>query len=122
MAEGKVIIMDATRFGLRATGRFRLRRPIPPAITRRTATNARHSPSFSKAWRMGKALSCLTGAPASAKTLLIHCLLERLGSGYGDSVSDSNRSLPRPAGLLQSILYDLSLPYEGRGEQEMRWP
>jgi type II secretory pathway predicted ATPase ExeA len=61
----------------------------------------------------------LTGAPGTGKTLLCHCLLERLGSRT-NVVFLTNSHVGSRSGLLQAILFDLSLPYEGRGEQEMR--
>jgi general secretion pathway protein A len=61
----------------------------------------------------------LTGEPGSGKTLLCLCLLERLGSDV-TSVLLTNTHFANRAALLQAILYDLSLPYEGRTEQEMR--
>jgi type II secretory pathway predicted ATPase ExeA len=64
-------------------------------------------------------LALLTGEPGTGKTLLGHCLLERLG-GDVTSVLLTNSHIPGRVSLLQSILYDLSLPYEGRGEQELR--
>ena len=76
-------------------------------------------PSFSKAWPKARGLLCLLGAPGVGKTLLIHCLLERLGPGAATAFL-TNGHFRGPSGLLQTILYDLSLPYEGRGEQEMR--
>lgn len=76
----------------------------------------------------GEGIMTLTGAPGTGKTLLCHCLLERLGSTspkrqQGDALSIAfltNGRAGSRAGLLQAILYDLSLPYEGRGEQELR--
>jgi type II secretory pathway predicted ATPase ExeA len=67
----------------------------------------------------GEGVLTLTGAPGTGKTLICHCLLERLGSGRNISFLTNGRAGSR-AGLLQAILYDLSLPYEGRGEQELR--
>jgi general secretion pathway protein A len=61
----------------------------------------------------------LTGEPGTGKTLLCHCLLERLGPDVS-SVLLTNTHFSDRAALLQAILYDLSLPYEGRTEQEMR--
>src|SRR5262249_39251723 len=61
----------------------------------------------------------LTGEPGTGKTLLCHCLLERLGPDV-TSVLLTNTHFRDRAALLQAILYDLSLPYEGRTEQEMR--
>ncbi|HTU92904.1 MAG TPA: AAA family ATPase [Gemmataceae bacterium] len=76
----------------------------------------------------GEGVMTLTGAPGTGKTLLCHCLLERLGPAnpkrqQGDALSIAfltNGRAGNRAGLLQAILYDLSLPYEGRGEQELR--
>ncbi len=67
----------------------------------------------------GEGVMTLTGAPGTGKTLLCHCLLERLGSGRSIAFLTNGCASSR-AGLLQAILYDLSLPYEGRSEQELR--
>jgi type II secretory pathway predicted ATPase ExeA len=67
----------------------------------------------------GEGVLILTGAPGTGKTLLCHCLLERLGTRPNIAFL-TNSHVGTRAGLLQAILYDLSLPYEGRGEQEMR--
>jgi type II secretory pathway predicted ATPase ExeA len=64
-------------------------------------------------------LALLTGAPGTGKTLLCHCLLERLGPNVRSAFL-TNGHLAGRTGLLQAILYDLSLPYEGQGEQELR--
>ncbi|HEX5270834.1 MAG TPA: AAA family ATPase [Gemmataceae bacterium] len=61
----------------------------------------------------------LTGAPGTGKTLLCHGLLERLEPDTSTAFLTQGHFGGR-AGLLQSILYDLSLPHEGRGEQELR--
>ncbi len=66
----------------------------------------------------GESVLLLTGAPGTGKTLLCHCLLERLDAGPSAFLTNSH--LPDRASLLQAILFDLSLPHEGRGEQEMR--
>jgi type II secretory pathway predicted ATPase ExeA len=67
----------------------------------------------------GEGVLLLTGAPGTGKTLLCHCLLERLGPDVCTSFL-TNSHLPDRSSLLQAVLYDLSLPHEGRGEQEMR--
>lgn len=67
----------------------------------------------------GEGVMTLTGAPGTGKTLLCHCLLERLGSDKTVAFLTNGRAGCR-AGLLQAVLYDLSLPYEGRNEQELR--
>jgi type II secretory pathway predicted ATPase ExeA len=61
----------------------------------------------------------LTGAPGTGKTLLCHCLLQRLGPDVTSAFLTQGHFGGR-AGLLQAILFDLSLPHEGRGEQELR--
>jgi type II secretory pathway predicted ATPase ExeA len=61
----------------------------------------------------------LTGAPGTGKTLLCHRLLERLRPDV-DNVFLANSHLPSRAALLQSILFDLSQPYQGLSEQELR--
>jgi type II secretory pathway predicted ATPase ExeA len=61
----------------------------------------------------------LSGAPGTGKTLLCHCLLERLGPDVTSAFLTQGHFGGR-AGLLQAILYDLSMPHEGRGEQELR--
>jgi type II secretory pathway predicted ATPase ExeA len=64
-------------------------------------------------------LAVLTGAPGTGKTLLCHCLLERLGQDVTIAYL-TNSHVEGRAGLLQAILYDLSQPYAGRTEQELR--
>jgi MSHA biogenesis protein MshM len=64
-------------------------------------------------------LALLTGAPGTGKTLLCHVLLERLGDVYNPALL-TNSHVGNVAGMLQAILHDLSLPHEGRGEQELR--
>jgi len=67
----------------------------------------------------GEGLVLLTGEPGTGKTLLCHCLLERLGSSVTSAFLTHGR-FGSPAGLFQSILYDLSLPYQGRTEHDFR--
>jgi type II secretory pathway predicted ATPase ExeA len=66
----------------------------------------------------GEGLVLLTGEPGAGKTLLCHCLLERLGEVT--SVFLTHGRFAGRTGLLQSILYDLSLPHRAWGEQELR--
>jgi type II secretory pathway predicted ATPase ExeA len=69
--------------------------------------------------RDGEGVLLLTGEPGAGKTLLCHRLLERLGP---DLVSAflPNSHCETVAALLQAILFELSLPYEGKTPQEMR--
>lgn len=64
-------------------------------------------------------LLLLTGAPGLGKTLVCHRLLERLGAETSSAFL-TNSHVNSPAALLQSVLYDLGLAYEGRGDQELR--
>jgi general secretion pathway protein A len=73
----------------------------------------------------GEGVLVLSGDPGLGKTLLAHCLLDRAGLRPGEPGEVEAVFLAGPpardrAGLLQALLYDLSLPHEGRGEQEMR--
>ncbi len=67
----------------------------------------------------GEGLLLVTGAPGTGKTLLCHLLLDRLG-GDVTTAFLTNSHLRDRTGLLQALLYDLSLPYQGQGEQEAR--
>jgi len=64
-------------------------------------------------------LLLVTGEPGTGKTLLCHRLLERLGAEVTSAFLTNSHFRDR-AGLLQAILYDLSQPYAGLGEQELR--
>jgi type II secretory pathway predicted ATPase ExeA len=108
--------MDVAHFGLR-------RRPFPatpdvgcyyPATSHETAL-ARLVRGLGE----GEGPLLVTGVPGVGKTLLCHCLLDRLPAGTNTAFL-TNSHLRDRASLLQAILFDLSLPYEGRGEQEMR--
>jgi type II secretory pathway predicted ATPase ExeA len=61
----------------------------------------------------------LTGEAGTGKTLLCHCLLERLGPDVTSAFLTQGHFSRRGA-LFQAILYDLSLPHEGRAEQDLR--
>lgn len=61
----------------------------------------------------------LTGPPGVGKTLLCHCLLERLGAGAASAFL-TNSHFPDRTALLQAVLFELSLPYEDGGEQVLR--
>jgi type II secretory pathway predicted ATPase ExeA len=108
--------MYETHFGLR-------QRPFPaiadsgyyyPATSHEQALS-----QLQQAIQDDEGLALLTGEPGTGKTLLCHCLLDRLG----DTVTSTfltHSYFPNRAGLLQVLLYDLSLPYESRDEQELR--
>ncbi len=64
-------------------------------------------------------IAVLTGEPGTGKTLLCHRLLERLGPDINNAYL-ANSHVPNRTALLQSILFDLSQPYLGLSEQELR--
>jgi type II secretory pathway predicted ATPase ExeA len=64
-------------------------------------------------------IALLVGEPGTGKTLIAAQLLDRLGDDVS-RVFVTNCHLQRRADLFQAILYDLGMPYEGRGEQELR--
>ena len=64
-------------------------------------------------------VAVLVGEPGTGKTLVASQLLDRLGDDVS-RVFITNGHLQRRADLFQAVLYDLGLPYEGRGEQELR--
>jgi type II secretory pathway predicted ATPase ExeA len=108
--------MYETHFGLR-------RRPFratPDAGCYYPATgHERALDRLLRALADGEGLVLLTGEPGTGKTLLCHALLERLGPDVTSAFLTHGHFGGR-AGLLQALLYDLSLPHEGRGEPEMR--
>jgi general secretion pathway protein A len=67
----------------------------------------------------GEGLVLLAGEPGTGKTLLCHCLLERLGPEIACAFL-TNSHFSNPAGLLQALLYEFSLPHENLGEQGLR--
>jgi type II secretory pathway predicted ATPase ExeA len=64
-------------------------------------------------------LALLCGGPGTGKTLLGHCLGERLGK---DAICAfvPNSHLRDRCALFQAVLYDLGLPYEEGSEQVLR--
>src|SRR5262249_42332499 len=103
-------------FGLR-------RRPFPatpdralyyPATTHETALA-----ELERAIAENEGLTLLTGEPGTGKTLLAHCLLERLGPEVASAFLINSHVTGRSA-LFQAILFDLSLPYEVGSEQVLR--
>jgi type II secretory pathway predicted ATPase ExeA len=108
--------MDATWFGLR-------QRPFP--VTPDSAcyypanTHEQVLAQLSAGLDDGEGLFLVSGEPGIGKTLLCHCLVERLGSSARTAFLTNSHFRDRAA-LLQAVLFDLSQPYQGMGEQEMR--
>lgn len=108
--------MDLTHFGLS-------QRPFPGTPDTRcyypATGHERALARLQQGLTEGEGFLLLSGEPGTGKTLLCHCLLDRLEPSF-QAVFLINSHFPNRAGLLQAILYDLGLPYEGRGEQELR--
>lgn len=108
-----------------------LRRPFTSAVT---PDHACYYPATNHEYALARLLAglgdgegalVLTGGPGLGKTLLAHALLDRAGvrpgeAGDAEAVFLTGTPSRDRAGLFQALLYDLSLPHEGRGEQEMR--
>ncbi len=108
--------MYQTHFGLT----HRPFRPMPDADSYYPATGHESAlASLCRALDEDEGLILLTGDAGTGKTLLCHKLLERI-AGEAVCAFLTNSHADSRAGLLQAILYDLSLPYEGRSEQELR--
>jgi type II secretory pathway predicted ATPase ExeA len=65
-------------------------------------------------------LVLLTAPPGLGKTLLTRILVQRLGVQPNRCATITNSHLPNRAALLQAILFDLGLPFQGISEQELR--
>lgn len=61
----------------------------------------------------------LMGLPGTGKTLLAHCLLERLEPNTTCAFV-TNSHVPDRTALLQAVLHELSLPHAEPGEQALR--
>src|SRR5262245_8715336 len=113
---GKWHTMYESHFGLR-------RRPFPATPDSEcyypATGHERALALLQQALANEEGLALLTGEPGTGKTLLGHRLLEGLGADATCAFL-TNSHFRDPAGLLQAILYDLTLPYEGHGEQELR--
>jgi type II secretory pathway predicted ATPase ExeA len=108
--------MYQQHFGLR-------QRPFPatpdPACYYPATSHERALSRLQRGLEDGEGLLLLTGGAGTGKTLLCHCLLDRLGPATA-RVLLTNSHFPDRAALLQAVLFDLSLPYQGLGEQELR--
>ncbi len=108
--------MDVKEFGLRC-------RPFPATPDRAFYYPASgHETALAELLRAiaeDQGLALLTGIPGTGKTLLVHCLLDRLGPEVTSAYLTNSHFADRLA-LLQAILFDLSLPYEDGSEQRLR--
>jgi type II secretory pathway predicted ATPase ExeA len=109
-------VMYEQRYGL-------ARRPFPPTPDTALYYPASGHEAALAALRRGLAddegLLLVTGAPGMGKTLVGYALIERLPDHY-DSAFLTHSWLADRTALLQALLYDLGLPYEGAGEQVLR--
>jgi type II secretory pathway predicted ATPase ExeA len=108
--------MYETRFGLRG-------RPFPAYPNTEcyypATTHERALAQLLQAVKNDEGLALLTGEPGTGKTTVCLCLLERIGAEHATAfVTDCHFSQRRD--LLQAVLYDLSLPYQGHTEEELR--
>ena len=108
--------MYEARFGLK-------RRPFPP-----TPDSSLYYPSTPHEQALAPLLRAinedegsllLVGEPGTGKTLLGQIFLERLGDGIVSAFLPHSQFTDR-RGLLQTILFDLGLPYEDGTEQLLR--
>jgi type II secretory pathway predicted ATPase ExeA len=108
--------MYESHFGLRQ----RPFRTIPDSASYYPATShERALARLIQAIHEDEGLALLTGEAGTGKTIVGHCLLDRLGDQVASAFL-TNSHFGARAGLLQAILYDFSLPHEGRSEQELR--
>jgi type II secretory pathway predicted ATPase ExeA len=108
--------MYETRFGLRC-------RPFPA-----TPDSASYYPATGHERALARlrqaidaceGIALLLGEPGTGKTLLAQCLLERQGNNRPSAYLTNSHFADRSA-LFQAFLYELSQPYEGAREQELR--
>jgi type II secretory pathway predicted ATPase ExeA len=67
----------------------------------------------------GRGIGLLTGPSGTGKSLVCHRLTASLESGFTTAMI-TNTNITTIKALYQGILYDLSLPYHGLDEQELR--
>ena len=108
--------MYETHFGFRQ----RPFRPVPDTSCYYPATSHEQALTrLQQALAEEEGLVLLTSGPGLGKTLLCRCLLKRLGEEVVSAFLTNSHFSSR-AGFLQAILFDLSLPFEGRSEQALR--
>jgi type II secretory pathway predicted ATPase ExeA len=108
--------MYETHFGLRQRP-FRTTPDTPHYYP--ATTHERALARVLRAIEDGEGLVLLTAESGLGKTLLCHVALERLGGGVASAFL-TNSHFPDRLALLQAISYELSLPHDGRAEQQTR--
>jgi type II secretory pathway predicted ATPase ExeA len=107
--------MYAKDFGL-------CRRPFPPTPDRTlyypATSHETALASLLRAVAEDEGFALLTGAPGTGKTLLCHCLFDRLGENTASAFL-TNSHFPDRLSIVQAILFDFALEYEG-SEQVVR--
>jgi type II secretory pathway predicted ATPase ExeA len=107
--------MDEQRFGFK-------RRPFPPtpdtALYYPATLHESALAALTRGLTEDESFVLLTGDAGAGKTLLGYTLLERLGDTAANAFLTNSHFADRAA-LLQAILYDLGLPYDGT-EQTLR--
>lgn len=95
-------------------------RPIPDSDAYYPATSHEQALACAMAALADdEGMALIVGGPGLGKTLLGHCFLDRLGSDVPSAFLLTTH-FREPAALLQALLYDFTLPFEGRSEEEMR--
>src|SRR4051812_5419240 len=107
--DGGVGSMIENCFGLKS-------RPFPPlpdtCLYYPSSTHESCLATLERGLADDEGILLLTGVPGSGKTLLGYVLLERLQDKVVSAFLTNSHFTDRAA-LLQAILYDLGLPYEG---------
>ncbi len=108
--------MDWSHFGM-------TRRPFCPAVDTGAyfpaATHEAATAGIVAAFARRDPVVLLDGQPGTGKSLVVRRWLEQLPAAV-PRVLLPNIHATRPADLLQAILFDLSKPYQGLTEQELR--
>jgi MSHA biogenesis protein MshM len=108
--------MYESHFGLRQRP-FRSTPDLGAYYTANAHEDALHS--LRQAIADDEPVALLYGEPGTGKTLVAGRFLDRLGEDVS-RVFVTNGHVQRRSDLLQAILYDLGMAYEGRREQELR--
>ncbi|CAN5491935.1 hypothetical protein BH10PLA2_BH10PLA2_08180 [soil metagenome] len=95
-------------------------RPIPDSDAYYPATSHEQAlAGAAAALAEDEGLALITGGPGLGKTLLGQCFLDRQGANAASAFLLTTH-FRDPAALLQALLFDFELPYEGRSEEALR--